>query len=93
MGISTSIGEDFVRWTPPTGSDRALGVVDFSIFPSSDHEELAGNSMDEADDSSPAMPSETAQSGRRNVEVVSEGHWRLFSPTLELVSEKQRGTR
>ncbi|MEV7814402.1 hypothetical protein AB0P05_27335 [Streptomyces flaveolus] len=27
------IGEEFVGWKPPAGGDRALGVVDFSIFP------------------------------------------------------------
>jgi dipeptidase E len=32
MVMTPSIGEDFVRWKPPTDSDRTLGLVDFSIF-------------------------------------------------------------
>jgi dipeptidase E len=31
--MTPRIGEDFVQWKPPTGSDSTLGVVDFSIFP------------------------------------------------------------
>src|SRR5207245_2411476 len=33
MVMTPRIGDDFVEWTPPNGSDRTLGVVDFSIFP------------------------------------------------------------
>ena len=88
MVMTPSIGEDFVRWTPPGGGDRALGVVDFSIFPHLDHEELAGNSMAEAEKwalslAGPgyAIDDETAiKVADGTVEVVSEGHWRLFSP-------------
>jgi hypothetical protein len=45
MVMTPRIGEDFVGWTPPTGSDRTLGIVDFSIFPHLDHEMLPENSM------------------------------------------------
>src|SRR5207244_4976348 len=31
--MTPRIGEDFVRWKPPTGGDSTLGLVDFSIFP------------------------------------------------------------
>src|SRR6266542_4068054 len=40
MVMAPNIGEDFVRWKPPTGSDRALGLVDFSMFPHLDHENM-----------------------------------------------------
>jgi hypothetical protein len=33
MVMTPRIGDDFVNWTPPTGGDSTLGVVDFSIFP------------------------------------------------------------
>src|SRR5215510_4154377 len=33
MVMTPRIGDDFVEWTPPTGNDSTLGVVDFSIFP------------------------------------------------------------
>src|ERR687898_529155 len=45
MVMTPSIGEDFVSWRPPTGGDRALGIVDFSMFPHVDHEDLPDNSM------------------------------------------------
>ena len=32
MVMTPRIGEDFVGWKPPTGSDSTLGIVDFSIF-------------------------------------------------------------
>src|SRR5678815_1534479 len=31
MVMTPRIGEDFVGWKPPTGDDRTLGVVNFSI--------------------------------------------------------------
>jgi dipeptidase E len=47
--MTPSIGEEFVRWKPPAGSDTTLGLVDFSIFPHLDHEEMPGNSMANAE--------------------------------------------
>src|SRR6266571_3630383 len=45
MVMAPNVGEDFVGWKPPTGGDRALGMVDFSIFPHLDHENMPDNSM------------------------------------------------
>ncbi len=88
MVMTPSIGEEFVGWQPPTGGDRTLGVVDFSIFPHLDNEMLPDNCLAEAEKWAAKMPQpsyliddETAIKvidGR--VEVVSEGHWRLFTP-------------
>jgi dipeptidase E len=39
MVMAPNIGEDFVRWKPPTGGDETLGLVGFSIFPHLDHED------------------------------------------------------
>ena len=87
MVMAPSIGEDFVRWSPPSGGDSTLGVVDFSIFPHLDHEKLPENTMADAEKwaagmSVPgyAIDDQTAIvviDGA--VEVVSEGHWKLFS--------------
>ena len=49
MVMAPNIGEDFVRWTPPTGGDETLGIVDFSMFPHLDHEDLPDNSMADAE--------------------------------------------
>ena len=32
MVMAPNVGEDFVGWKPPAGSDRALGLVDFRCF-------------------------------------------------------------
>src|SRR6476660_9260761 len=45
MVMTPSIGQDFVRWTPPSGGDETLGIVDFSIFPHLDHPDLPENTM------------------------------------------------
>jgi Peptidase family S51 len=37
MVMTPNIGEYFVGWKPPTGGDRTLGIVDFSIFPHLDN--------------------------------------------------------
>jgi dipeptidase E len=88
MVMTPRIGEDFVFWRPPAGGDEALGIVDFSIFPHVDHEDLPDNSMANAEKwaagiSGPAyaIDDETAiKVTDGGVEVVSEGHWRLFAP-------------
>ena len=88
MVMAPSIGEDFVRWTPPTGGDKTLGMVDFAIFPHLDHEDLPENTMADAEKWAAGMPvpayaidDETAiKVVDGTVEVVSEGHWKLFTP-------------
>jgi dipeptidase E len=87
MVMTPGIGEDFVFWRPPAGGDSALGIVDFSIFPHVDHPDLPENTMANAEKWAAGMPvpayaidDQTAiQVTDGNVEVVSEGHWRLFT--------------
>jgi dipeptidase E len=72
----------------PAGDDRALGLVDFSLFPHLDLESSPDNSMANAERwaagmSGPAyaIDDETAIKVTDGaVEVVSEGHWKLFTP-------------
>jgi len=88
MVMAPNIGEDFVRWKPPTGGDRALGLVDFAMFPHVDHENLPDNSMANAEKWAASVPvpgyaidDQTAIKVTDGaVEVVSEGHWKLFTP-------------
>src|SRR5437016_4077878 len=47
--MAPNIGEDFVRWKPPTGGDETLGLVDFAMFPHLDHEDLPENTMADAE--------------------------------------------
>jgi dipeptidase E len=87
MVMTPRIGEDFVGWKSPTGSDETLGVVDFSICPHVNGEGKPGNSMAEAESWAAgiegpayAIDDETAiRVVDGTVDVVSEGHWRLFS--------------
>jgi dipeptidase E len=88
MVMAPNIGEDFVRWKPPTGGDKALGLVDFAMFPHLDHESMPDNSMDNAEKWAAGMPvpgyaidDQTAiQVIDGAVKVVSEGHWKRFTP-------------
>jgi dipeptidase E len=88
MVLTPRIGADFVNRQPPTGSDETLGVVGFSIFPHLDHEDLPENTMANAEKwaagmSVPAyaIDDQTAIKVTDGaVDVVSEGHWKLFTP-------------
>ena len=87
MVLTPRIGEEFVGWKPPTGDDGTLGVVDFSIFPHVDHPDLPENTMAAAERWAGALAApayaiddDTAISVRDGtVELVSEGHWKLFT--------------
>jgi dipeptidase E len=89
MVLTPRIGEDFVGWKSPSGSDETLGVVDFSIFPHVDHPDLPENTMAEAERwaaglSNPAyaIDDDTAiKVVDDTVDLISEGHWKLFSPS------------
>jgi dipeptidase E len=86
--LAPTIGADFVRWSPPTGGDRALGMVDFAMFPHLDHEAMPDNSLADAERWAAGMrvpgyaiddqTAITVVDGA--VEVVSEGHWKQFTP-------------
>ncbi len=86
MVMTPRIGEDFVQWRPATGGDETLGIVDFSICPHLAPDGMPGNSMAEAESWAAtiegpayAIDDETAiQVTDGEVEVVSEGQWRLF---------------
>jgi dipeptidase E len=88
MVMAPNVGEEFVGWKPPAGDDRALGLVDFSMFPHLDHESMPDNSMANAAKWAAGLPvpgyaidDQTAiKVTDGTVEVISEGHWQLFNP-------------
>jgi dipeptidase E len=88
MVMTPRVGADFVGWKPPAGSDSALGVVDFSIFPHLDHPARPDRTMAAAERWAArigvpayAIDEQTAiKVAAGTVEVVSEGHWKLFNP-------------
>lgn len=83
MVMTPRIGADFVAWSAAP-DDRALGVVDFSIFPHLDA--FPGNTMADAErwaadlgNPSYVLDEQSAISVvDGEVEVVSEGRWRHF---------------
>ena len=87
MVLTPFIGEDFMRWKPPSGDDKTLGLVDFAIFPHLDHEKMPDNNMAGAERWVATIPGpayaiddQTAiKVTDGNVEVVTEGHWKLFT--------------
>lgn len=87
MVMAPRVGDDFIEMTPPiTGEDRALGVVDFAIFPHLDYPTFPENTLAHAERwaatlgcPSYAIDDQTAlQVVDGRVEVISEGHWRHF---------------
>ncbi len=92
MVMTPKIGEDFVNWRPPTGSaensDKTLGMVGFSIFPHLDNPDLPDNTLANAERWAAGMPvpayaidDQTAiKVVDGEVEVISEGHWKRFTP-------------
>jgi dipeptidase E len=87
MVMTPRIGEDFVGWKPLTGGDKTLGLVDFSIFPHLDHEDLPENTMADAERWATGIPNPAYAIDDQtaikvvdgNIEVISEGHWKLFT--------------
>jgi dipeptidase E len=72
----------------PAADARGLALVDFSVFPHVDHPKSPDNSMTNAERwasgrSAPTYAIDDATAIRvvdGTVEVVSEGHWKLFTP-------------
>jgi dipeptidase E len=99
MVLTRDFGEAYDDWfcrepstTPttdlPAADDRALGLVDFSVFPHVDHPQSPPNSMANAEiwASARAVPTYAIDDDTAvkvvdgAVQVVSEGHWQLFTP-------------
>ncbi|RZT16526.1 Type 1 glutamine amidotransferase-like domain-containing protein [Fictibacillus sp. BK138] len=87
MVMAPKIGEFFVGWTPPNGEDKTLGFVDFAMFPHVDHEMLPHNTMAAAEKWAAGMQGPAYAIDDQtaikvidgSVDVVSEGHWKLFT--------------
>ena len=88
MVMAPNIGDYFVGWKPPTGGDETLGLVDFAMFPHLDHEDLPYNTLAHAEKWAAGMPGPTYAIDDQTaikvvdgaIEVVSEGHWKRFTP-------------
>ncbi|KEZ53534.1 Type 1 glutamine amidotransferase-like domain-containing protein [Metabacillus indicus] len=84
MVMAPEIGEYFVGWTPPSGRDETLSMVDFSLFAHLDHEMLPGNTMAAAEKwaggiKGPAYAIDDQTAIKvidGEAEVISEGNWK-----------------
>jgi len=93
MVMTPRVGNEFVESKPRiTGDDITLGVVDFSIFPHLDHPALPENTLATAEKWAAnlgipayAIDDQTAIKVVDGVvEVVSEGHWKRFTPAANI---------
>ena len=88
MVTASIFGETYKDRDPPIIIDRGLGLVDFALLPHLDHERFPENSLDNAERWAAQVPvpgyaidDQTAIKVVDGiVEVISEGHWKLFSP-------------
>jgi dipeptidase E len=86
MAMTPRIGKWFMGWQPPSGDDRALGFVDFAIYPHLDNPGLPYNTMANAekwaatlDCPAYAIDDETAiRVVDDEIDIASEGKWRRF---------------
>ncbi|GAA3734937.1 peptidase E [Leifsonia bigeumensis] len=70
------------------GAERALGFVDFTLYPHLDHPEMEDASLANIEKWASGIPVPTYAIDDQTaitvvdgaVEVVSEGHWKLFNP-------------
>ncbi len=87
--IMTRFGTTYANHSLPAESTQSLGLVDFALHPHLDHEQFPTNSMANLEKlaATLAVPSyaiddQTAiQVVDGDIEVISEGHWKLFLPS------------
>lgn len=87
MVMTPRIGADFMNWSPPDGTDEALGYVPFSIFPHVGSPGCPENTWDAAERWAAeigvpafAIDGQTAiQVLDGTVSVISEGNWKSFN--------------
>ena len=86
--LMTRFGTTYGNHTLPAESDKSLGIVDFAIHPHLDYESFPENSLANLEKlaSTLTMPSYLIDDNTAikvidsDIEVVSEGKWKLFTP-------------
>ena len=87
-GDGSRFRRDVRRRDPPFVIDKGLGLVDFALLPHLDHEDHPESSMAKVERWAAEVPVPTYAIDDQTaikvvdgaVEVVSEGHWKLFTP-------------
>lgn len=86
--IMTSYGTTYGNHTLPAESDKSLGFVDFAIHPHLEHEWFPENSLANLEKLASTIPlpsyaiddNTAIKVTDTNIEVISEGQWKLFTP-------------
>ena len=90
--VLTRFGTTYGNHMVPAESDKSLGLVDFAIHPHLDHEWFPENSLAKLEKLAATIPvpsyaidDQTAIKVTDGmVEVISEGHWKLFAPDSDI---------
>ena len=88
MATAPIFGETYDDPNTPFVIDEGLGLVDFALLPHLDHEDHPESSMAKVERMAAEVPVPTYAIDDQTaikvvdgaVEVVSEGHWKLFTP-------------
>ena len=86
--VVTPFGAIYDGRNSPTGIDRALGLVDFTLYAHLNHPDMPDASLANIERWAATVPVPTYAIDDQTaikvidgtVEVVSEGHWKLFTP-------------
>lgn len=86
--IMTRFGTTYGHHTLPAHSDKSLGFVDFALHPHLDYEFFPENSMANIEKLAATIPLPSYAIDDQTaikvvdgvIEVVTEGHWKLFNP-------------
>jgi len=89
MVTAPIFGETYDDPNAPFVIDKGLGLVDFALLPHVDHKDHPESSMTKVERMATEVPVPTYAIDDQTaikvidstVEVVSEGHWKLFTPT------------
>ena len=88
LAVTPKIGDFFVGWRPPSGDDRGLGLVDFSIFAHLNNPRCPENTEAAAQEWAASIGGPAYAIDQQSaiqvvdgaVDVISEGEWRFFPP-------------
>ncbi|MET3503370.1 dipeptidase E [Mucilaginibacter rubeus] len=86
--IMTRFGTTYGNHVLPANSDKSLNVVDFAIHPHLDHESFPKNSLANIEKLAVSIPVPSYAIDDQTaikvvdgaIEVITEGHWKLFNP-------------
>ena len=90
--VMTQFGTTYGHHTLPADTDKSLGYVDFALHPHLDYEAFPENSLANLEKLAATIPVPSYAIDDQTaikvidgiVEVISEGHWKLFNPLNQL---------